>query len=254
MHKKFKAFIKLFFFSKKYSYKSLTNSLLTLLNYKVSIGPFKGMQYINQSNGSVLIPKIVGVYECELHEIIYNIINRNYNNIIDIGAAEGYYAVGFAYAAKKRNKPINIFAYDINKEALKNLKKLAEINNVTDCITINHEFTYYELDKYLQSTSLIICDIEGEEKNLLNLNNHPSLVKFDILVEVHDGIDNPIIENQLINQFTTTHTIKKIVFNPNHSIRQKVLPFITNRNYVKNILNEGRKFGLVWLFLEKKKN
>jgi hypothetical protein len=54
------------------------------------------MAYIPQAVGSALIPKLLGCYEAELHGVIACALNTTYDTIIDIGCAEGYYAVGLA--------------------------------------------------------------------------------------------------------------------------------------------------------------
>src|SRR6478672_6897407 len=63
----------------------------------VQHGPFKGMKYPGvNSVGSALIPKLLGSYERELHPLIDSICAGQYDQVVDIGCAEGYYAVGLA--------------------------------------------------------------------------------------------------------------------------------------------------------------
>src|SRR5271166_5203781 len=62
----------------------------------VQAGPFRGMRYIDQSHSSSLIPKWLGLYERELHDCIEEAIASPFQTVLDIGAAEGYYAVGLA--------------------------------------------------------------------------------------------------------------------------------------------------------------
>ena len=44
--------------------------------------------------GSVLIPKLLGSYEQELQPLLQRLAAQNYSEIVDIGCAEGYYAIG----------------------------------------------------------------------------------------------------------------------------------------------------------------
>src|SRR6185437_13753235 len=61
-------------------------------------GPFKGLKFVGQSNIGVIIPKWVGSYESQLHPIIESVVSAgDYQTIIDVGAAEGYYSVGLAW-------------------------------------------------------------------------------------------------------------------------------------------------------------
>ena len=60
---------------------------------KVIHGPFEGLQYPDaRSSGSSLLPKLIGSYEHELHEIINDALGQSYTDLVDIGCAEGYYA------------------------------------------------------------------------------------------------------------------------------------------------------------------
>ena len=59
-------------------------------------GPFAGMKYVNQSVGSMWFPKVLGTYELELASIIRGFCLARPPSVVDIGAAEGYYAVGVA--------------------------------------------------------------------------------------------------------------------------------------------------------------
>src|SRR5436190_882004 len=64
---------------------------------KVLGGIFKGLQYPRfESSGSGLVTKLLGSYENELHPFIQQLGANKYTEIIDIGCAEGYYAVGLA--------------------------------------------------------------------------------------------------------------------------------------------------------------
>ena len=63
---------------------------------QVSQGPFQGMRYLALAYCSEVLPKLVGTYECELIPGIEAICQAGCDRIVDIGAAEGYYAVGMA--------------------------------------------------------------------------------------------------------------------------------------------------------------
>lgn len=246
-----KSLLKLKFKSRKTPINEITFLLKTGLNFTIHKGPFKGMKYIDKSSGSVLLPKITGTYECELHEIINKISKTDYSLLIDIGAAEGYYAVGFAYL-NKANSNFRVLAYDVDQKAKENLKELATLNNLHDSIEINDLFQLKELQKFSSEKIIIICDIEGGEKDLLNPEEEPLLLKCDILVEIHDGNDSNEIKNILKQRFDSTHNIKHIIFDENHVFRKKYLGWIKNRKAMGIIANEGRKYGLDWFYIVKK--
>src|SRR4051794_38235977 len=73
-----------------------TRRLAELTRSTVVGGPFEGMSYVGNSHGSAWCPKILGTYEREIRSAVDEIAAREFPNIVNIGAAEGYYAVGLA--------------------------------------------------------------------------------------------------------------------------------------------------------------
>ena len=62
----------------------------------VNAGPFKGMRYVTEAYGSTHLPKLIGCYEDELHQVSEELIIREYLTIINVGCDESYYAVGLS--------------------------------------------------------------------------------------------------------------------------------------------------------------
>jgi hypothetical protein len=62
----------------------------------VQSGPFAGMRFLPKTPDSCLMPKLLGCYEADLHRHVVAALDRGYDTVINIGCAEGYYAVGFA--------------------------------------------------------------------------------------------------------------------------------------------------------------
>ena len=87
-------------------------------------GPFQGLRYISDSVGSNWSPKLMGTYEKELWSIIESIVDHSYELIIDIGAAEGYYAVGLAYRIHKTK----VLCFDSEAKAHSLIQKFAKLN------------------------------------------------------------------------------------------------------------------------------
>src|SRR5688572_28710039 len=59
-------------------------------------GPFQGMRLLPGSCGSVWTSKLMGSYEVELAPFVDEIAARRPDILIDLGCAEGYFAIGFA--------------------------------------------------------------------------------------------------------------------------------------------------------------
>ena len=73
----------------------------------------------------------------------------DYDALINIGCAEGYYAVGFAHA----NPAIEVLAVDTSSPALDMLSKLATLNGLQDRIHIADAHTPAELEGLLIATA-----------------------------------------------------------------------------------------------------
>jgi hypothetical protein len=221
------------------------------LHSTVCYGPFKGMKYIKKAYSSALIPKILGIYERELHPVIEHIISAGYQNIADIGCAEGYYAVGFAY--RNRDRPdFHVYAYDTNKDALQHLKKLSALNSVSHKITLGHYCGHHDLGLFRDKKTLIFCDIEGDELALLDPAKAPSLIHYDLLVEIHDGGDEAgIIKARLTERFKQTHAIQLIKYT-SRTIKDAAAITCTNDAAFKQLaVTEGRRIGLEWMWMKR---
>lgn len=170
-------------------------------------GPFKGMRYSEaEAIGSSLAPKIIGSYEKELHQVLEKICLNNYSEVVDIGCAEGYYAVGLAM----RMPNANVFAYDTNDKAIELCLKTAHLNNVSDRI-ISGSFcdTPTLLSLPLTEKALIISDCEGYEKDLFTEEVASTFTHHDLLIEVHDFMDIEI-STVIRQRFKSTHKIETI--------------------------------------------
>ncbi len=236
---------------RKKKVKAFISKVFKKLDSTVCYGPFKGMKYIKRSYSSALLPKLLGTYERELHKVIEQIISTGYQNIVDIGCAEGYYAVGFA--CKCRNTAgFHVYAYDINKDALQNLMELSALNSVSDKITIGERFGYNDFELFKDKRTLIFCDIEGDELTLLDPAKAHSLLNYDLLVEIHDGNDEAgIIKTRLTNRFKQTHLIQLIKYT-SRSVKDAAAITYTTDEWLKYIaVNEGRKIGLAWMWMKR---
>jgi hypothetical protein len=170
---------------------------------KVLGGPFAGMNYVAESTGSSFLPKLIGCYEQELHSIVEQIISSKYDTIVDVGSAEGFYVVGLAMRMQTAPK---IYAFDINPESQALCHSLAKKNNVEQKIIISGFCDAETLQKTLAGYSLVICDCEGYETELLQPSVAPVLINSDILVELHDLL-KPGITPLIMERFSASHNI-----------------------------------------------
>lgn len=178
-----------------------------LSNYEGVVlgGAFRGMRYLPASYGSVLPAKLLGIYEQDLQSWISRVVEEPFDMIVDIGCAEGYYAVGFA--VKKQRLVVN--AFDISPEARTLCARLADINGVSDRVRIHGACDADLLQAALEKSEfpLVFSDCEGAELDILDQNKCPALLKADMLVEFHDMIRAGLTD-ELCRRFSTTHEIE----------------------------------------------
>lgn len=206
-------------------------------------GPFKGMKYVDEAFGSAYLPKVIGSYEHELHPLIDEYLRTDFDRFVDFGAAEGYYAIGFAL--KMPN--LKVVTFDISKRARWLQSDLAKRNGVRDRLDIRAEGDPASLNAALEGARkpLVVCDCEGYEDALLRPDLAPNLARSTLLVEMHDH-DCPGVTERVKSRFAATHTLREIatVDKPPLELLQRVA------SEHHDAFTEGRKFPQVWLALE----
>lgn len=147
----------------------------------VRYGPFQGVIYpVEAALNRHSIPKLLGTYEIELSHIINLAIQRRYECIIDIGTAEGYYAVGMAVRTK-----LPVYAYEPEPEEKRLCALMARINGVQDILHLNDCFTSADITAFADKRALVICDCEGFEAQLFNSDTVSLTSRWDLLIELH---------------------------------------------------------------------
>lgn len=173
---------------------------------KVQTGPFTGMTilpYFMWGDGDTA-SKLLGEYENELHFCLDQAIQSDPDVVINVGCAEGYYAVGLGGRTKAR-----IYAADIEPSAQLICQANASANGVA--VELHGEVNPVSLRGMIadHQRPLVVCDCEGYEDELLDLVRCPELKRCMILVETHDNI-NPNLTNIIAQRFHDTHQVVKI--------------------------------------------
>ena len=182
--------------------------LFSFLNGKSILnGPFKGMILADLRRGSEYGPKYLGTYESELYPYLdeYKCLDKPIM-IIDIGADDGYYSIGFTKILKKGV----IYSYELNPESCVHLQKNIEINqSLNNSIQINvlnkKIENFFDINEALEihkdNLILIKSDIEGGEYELFQENFIELLSSYSltILIETHLSLE---LEKVLIEKFT----------------------------------------------------
>jgi hypothetical protein len=180
----------------------IQNTLLQQNGMVVMQGPLKGLDFLPQSAEGCHIAKLLGCYEQPLQPFIENAVQKQYPTILNIGCAEGYYAVGMAL----RMPNTRVLAHDLNPKAQEICAELAQKNQVADRVAVGGLFTPADFAAYAGQKVLLMCDIEGAERELLDPQASPDLKGMDIIVESHECLITGVTQ-LLIDRFKATHDI-----------------------------------------------
>ena len=165
----------------------------------VSGGPFAGLRYPDTSPLS-LVPKLLGIYERELHAAVEDAIRAQPDTIVNVGAADGYYAIGLA----RRCPEARSVAYEADPAQRDLLSRVAASNGVA--LEINGAATPDHLREI--EADLMVMDCEGCERELLE-----APLGATVIVELHDVFD-PGVGDDVIARFAGTHDVRIVPTGP----------------------------------------
>ena len=238
------------FFNKVWSYRRFNKAMCQALDNRIVAGFAKGMKYVSSVPWTrLIVNRLVGTYEMELLPFFQSFDSNPPKNIFDIGAAEGYYAIG----SLVRWKNAEVLAWETDEKAANILQKLALENKVSERLQTQKTCTVNLLKQSLKALQpeLIIMDIEGAESEIcvsgvIELGRNSSWV-----IECHS---REILE-KLQQRFQNTHQIE-IIPNRNLSLEDvKVkLPWLFTLFPQDRwrIVREGRVIATPWLIARPK--
>lgn len=185
----------------------VTTMIVDRYGLEVRSGPFAGMRYPQDALGraSALGPKLLGSYEQELVPTIETLIRERFQTILNIGAGEGYYAVGFAL----RSPESLIRAYEVDSWQRRLCSRVASANGVARRVVIEGACRLEELEDGALGRVLLLSDCEGCELDLLQPDRYPFLRRATLLVELHDSVE-PTTTSQILSRFARTHNAELI--------------------------------------------
>jgi len=168
----------------------------------VASGPFAGM-YLPLIWPH--LPCLLGTYETELLPVWQEILGIDFRRFVDVGTADGYYAVGLA----KTKPSITVEAFELNPAQQKRIARLASANGVQERVRVRGFCDAKALGDALSEAqkipTLVLMDIEGGEATLLDPRLVPELALVHLLIEVHNG-HGPKLRERFVN----SHTLAEI--------------------------------------------
>jgi SAM-dependent methyltransferase len=211
-------------------------------------GPLAGLTYGPWAMGRVgkLVPKLLGAYERDWHEALATVVAARHETIVDIGCAEGYFAVGLALASPDST----VYAYDIEPKARELCGRLAELNGVADRMRIGVEADIDTLRGLPLAGAFVLCDCEGCEAQILDPDRVPQLRESTLVVELHDFID-PTIPATVLGRFEESHSATLFEAQPRYIRDYEELPNLPGTSYLQQemVLSEHRPTRMRWALL-----
>jgi hypothetical protein len=170
---------------------------------QVLSGPMKGLR-LDPAHSE--LPKFIGIYEHVLHHWLQAAVARGYATILNIGCAEGYYAIGLARLLPEAV----VLAFDTNSDQQSYCRRNAELNGVAHRVTVSGPFEGRMFADHADRRTLVLCDIEGGEIELLRPERWPTLACMDLLVELHEE-HMPNLPEEFSRRFSITHHVQHII-------------------------------------------
>ena len=228
----------------------LLGAFVRQYGWAVQSGPFAGTVLSERTSwgDGDLLPKLLGCYEAELHQIITQIAATMPDLIVNIGASEGYYAMGMARLVP--NAFVHAFATDTNSQDI--CRVAAGLNDLTKRVSVAGQCTPDLLQAIVPRgrSPVVICDCEGYERELVDPHRVPALRSAILVIECHDFIDASITQT-LVDRLNASHSlgiIREGARDPNES------PFLQGLNSLDRWLAvcEYRPLMMHWLIAQPK--
>jgi hypothetical protein len=218
-------------------------ALLRRVPLVVHSGPFKEMSL--RGAISPLGPKVLGTHEMELRAIIGDLCRMDIHHIVNVGGADGFYAIGLLRHLPNARSTV-FETIDSHHEAI---AEMAEANGVRQRLTILGTCTIDTLSSVIRDAerTLVLMDVEGAERDLLDPARILLLQRTFVLVELHDFVD-PHISKAIRDRFMHTHQLTEVRSRPR---RVEDLPAIegVDASRLLRLAAEGRPGEMEWFWL-----
>jgi hypothetical protein len=156
-----------------------------LFGNQVAYGIFKGMKFSNNVwwGKYDVLAKYLGQYEAHVLNKLEE-LSSHHDHFIDIGAADGYYAVGLLHAELYKSAT----CFEISPKGRTVIAENAELNNLGNRVIINGEANIKSLKKEIETykSCVLLCDIEGAEFDLFSKECMSAIRQCTIIIELHD--------------------------------------------------------------------
>ena len=231
----------------------LSKRLSNRLGGVVRHGPFAGLKIRLEATWGAgdRAGMFLGLYKKEVFETVEEAL-RDRPIFIDIGAADGYYAVGVLKAGLAKRS----IAFEMNPKAHNSIRALAALNGVQDDLEIHSaagagSLASLSLESF--DRCVVLCDIEGAEVDVLDDTALKLLSQAVIVIEVHGSgdLDEHAVEKLLRERAAPLFDIESFTTGSRSPLQISEISDLPEDDQWL-ICSEGRKYRQTWLVLRPK--
>jgi hypothetical protein len=231
----------------------MTKNVLAKIDPKmtniVKAGPFAGMKLSNEGwwGGSDKAARLLGSYEDSIQEKIYLLSEEiTAANFVDIGAADGYFAIGVSRFPSIEK----VFAFEVSEIGRNSLQHNALINDIHNIIIDGlADVEKISIIEDQNERLIYLIDIEGAEYELLSKDFLSVVRNSHLIVELHPFLvaNGDSKQSSLLNRCEDYFHINFIDHFPKPRPTDDMLGL--NEDEVLLAYSEGRAVPMQWLFL-----
>jgi hypothetical protein len=220
----------------------------------VRYGPLRGLQLRTQATWGAgdRAGMLLGLYEQMVASEIYEAL-RDRTVFIDIGAADGYYAVGLVSSGRAARS----VAFDKSEKARRSIRLLAQLNRVQDQVEVRGQADTDTLLAVMAPNApqdcVILCDVEGAELDVFHEAAFERLSGAFLVIEIHrsQGLDVASVEAELRRRSQPLFDARTLTSGPRDPLTlDEISDFAEDDQWL--ICSEGRGYRQTWLVLSPK--
>jgi hypothetical protein len=183
---------------------------LYLLLRRVRGGPFAGLRYVGESPSPQIGPYLLGIDEIEIWPFVRRLLEGDFDVFVNVGAAEGYYAVGMA----RFSRIPRVISYEGSRLGRILTRFMARKNGVAARLEVRGSCSPELLGDVLAPIArpALLIDVEGYEEELADPARVPALRRATIIIELHE--QRRPMADILRSRFAATHEIEEIWARP----------------------------------------
>lgn len=228
----------------------ISKHLFDMYGGEVQRGPFTGLKLDRRNTASkgLLALKIFGLYESVVVDAITE--SGPYGDLINIGACDGYFTLGLLKAGLATRS----ICFEVFRQRQQAIRRYAQDNGLGEQVIVLGEATEnigveIARHQFEPKKSLMICDIEGAEFDLLSRSFLEQLKGATMVVELHDRVNlgDTAPRQRLIDRLPEDYEYRILNWQPPDFQKIEILDELAD-NDLALVLSEGRKVRGEWLF------